>query len=156
MYFFFLSPSSSSSFPRFCRMIKEGKVKIVAGDYPSFLFKRATYDPKRLDHGMVRGSYLLRVRIIPNVTSHQPPSQPHTRWQIFRHLFTGGRTALKLEDGTESGRTPVAFLYGLTKVTPPLIAYTATLVSPSVYLSNTCLIHFLVSLPTQLTTYVGR
>ena len=42
----------------------------------------------------------------------------------------GPRTAVKKEDGLETGKAPITLIYNIRKVTPRLIAYITMIVSP--------------------------
>jgi len=40
----------------------DGSIKVVADDWPNFLYDEDMYDPNELDKGLLRGYFLLRVR----------------------------------------------------------------------------------------------
>ena len=42
--------------------IENGEFKVTADDWPAFMYESSVYDPDELDKGLLRGTYLLRVR----------------------------------------------------------------------------------------------
>jgi hypothetical protein len=42
----------------------DGTIKVVADDWPAFLYEVGTYDPDELDKGLLRGHFLLRVGLL--------------------------------------------------------------------------------------------
>jgi hypothetical protein len=50
----------------------DGTIKIVANDWPAFLYDESMYDPEEIDKGLLRGYFLLRVWFLMymNITSH--------------------------------------------------------------------------------------
>jgi hypothetical protein len=42
----------------------DGTIKIVADDWPSFLYEEGVYDPNEIDKGLLRGHFLLRVSFL--------------------------------------------------------------------------------------------
>ncbi|EED83513.1 predicted protein [Postia placenta Mad-698-R] len=71
---------------------------------PSFVYDEKSYDPHNILKGLFRGFFLVRV---------------------FRHIFTGPRTALKVTDGPISGKPWNAQILGMLSVTKYSIAYAA-------------------------------
>ena len=41
----------------------DGTIKVVAEDWPNFLYEHGVYDPNEIDKGLLRGHFLLRVSI---------------------------------------------------------------------------------------------
>jgi hypothetical protein len=39
----------------------DGTIKVVADDWPAFLYDESMYDPEEIDKGLLRGYFLLRV-----------------------------------------------------------------------------------------------
>lgn len=88
----------------YLRKIIEGRVKIRASMLPSFVYDEKSYDPHNILKGLFRGFFLVRV---------------------FRHIFTGPRTALKVTDGPIAGKPWNAQILGMLSVTKYSIAYAA-------------------------------
>lgn len=63
---------------------------------PSFVYDEKSYDPHNILKGLFRGFFLVRV---------------------FRHIFTGPRTALKVTDGPIAGKPWNAQILGMLSVT---------------------------------------
>ncbi|OSX55705.1 hypothetical protein POSPLADRAFT_1040101 [Postia placenta MAD-698-R-SB12] len=80
----------------YLRKIIEGRVKIRASMLPSFVYDEKSYDPHNILKGLFRGFFLVRV---------------------FRHIFTGPRTALKVTDGPIAGKPWNAQILGMLSVT---------------------------------------
>jgi hypothetical protein len=51
-------------FCRFCRDVQEGKISVVADDWPTFLYPEDGYDPNAIDVGLLQGPFLLSVSIL--------------------------------------------------------------------------------------------
>jgi hypothetical protein len=41
----------------------DGSIEVVANDWPNFLYEESVYDPNEIDKGLLRGYFLLRVRV---------------------------------------------------------------------------------------------
>lgn len=48
---------------RLCADVKEGRLKLRAGDFPSFLYPEDEFDPDNLDKGLLKSPFLLAVFI---------------------------------------------------------------------------------------------
>jgi len=78
----------------------DGTIKIVAEDWPSFLYEQDLYDPNEIDKGLLRGYFLLRVCVFTfrgyggfiyffrcfDIFSHHPPRHSRMHQDQMRHV----------------------------------------------------------------------
>jgi hypothetical protein len=107
----------------FCRSVQNGTLVISHINWPSFLYPENGYDPEAVDEHLLRGPFLLSVRVPSDIQCML------NALQCFRHIFTGACTALKATPGKEPGKKCLAELYNMTKVTPQHVSYVAVIVS---------------------------
>ncbi|OBZ71240.1 hypothetical protein A0H81_08793 [Grifola frondosa] len=95
-------------FPAFNRLVLRGKIFVLSGDYPSYLYSEENHIEGKTLSGILEGPLLV---------------------QCYRRIFTGKSTALA-DPGIPRGasRKCVAAKNDMTRVTPASIAYVACLV----------------------------
>jgi hypothetical protein len=109
---------------KFCHEVEHGIRILIHDDWPSFLYPETGYNPRVMDHGLLRGPFLVSVSI-----SVICMCRLIRFLQCYRHIFTGVRTALKATAGKAPGKKCLADIYNVSQVTPETIAYVAVLVS---------------------------
>ena len=120
-------------FRAFRTKVNDGTIEIWASDWPWFMYNNnEPLDPEEKDKGLCRGYILVWVNIFWLAKTFLPSS----RWQVFRHIFTGPSSAIT---GTRSGTKPSkSQIRGLTQVTGRTIAYAAVQVSVVFYTQENC------------------
>jgi hypothetical protein len=113
--------------------VGDGSVKILASDWPAFLYPAGTvYEEDNIDLDLFRSSFLVNVSVCNLLW-------PKTHWyQAWKHIFRGnGVEESKLRGST---RPTVSDINKLDEVNGRTIAYAAVLVSepgPMLYRSLT-------------------
>ena len=82
--------------------IENGEFKVTADDWPAFMYESGVYDPDELDKGLLRGTYLLRVRDVYIPESLLIPFtgfQAHFYWAI--NSLTGRQLQLSINTRLE-------------------------------------------------------
>jgi hypothetical protein len=111
----------------FRTQVLDGTIKVIADDWPTFLYEEGVYDPGEIDKGLLRGHFLLRVSrlfIVHRVFAEDIVAK------VYKHIFTSPSSALKDSPGTNATRSGNAKIHHMTRVTPTTIAYAAVQVSP--------------------------
>jgi hypothetical protein len=102
---------------------------MVSGDqWPIFLYHGYVYDTEDPWHGLFRSALLVSVSCFLALRS-----EAHVTWQAYKHVFTSPSSVDQEPKSTRSGN---ARIHGMTSVTLPSIAYVATQVRRSTYISS--------------------
>ena len=113
--------SSAYIHSRIKQQLQNGDLMVAGDHWPLLVYRDHVYDPENPWNGLFRSVILVSVSFTPN---------NHTRCssflQTFKHIFTSPSSVDKEPKATRSGN---ARIHGMTRVTPPSIAYTATQVS---------------------------
>ena len=51
--------------------LRDGSLKATAGNWPSFMYEEAEYDPQDLEKGLLRGYTVVRVSLTPSTSAGQ-------------------------------------------------------------------------------------